>query len=189
MRRRGAGAAERPGAGRVVAWRLGRTRAQPRARGLLQWHQVSPRAASTQAHLEGHLWAAAEVSTAPHADGRAHRRRWSVTAMPPGTAGSRTLAGRADSSPRAEAPVVTPRPWLHPPPPRNLVGCVSVPAGARLGELPACPWRALPRTKLLLNRGCGPPPAPSCLWDWERRGPSCLPAAAASMHCPELGDS
>lgn len=36
-------------------------RAWPR-RGLLQWHQVSPGAAGAQAHLQGHLWAAAGVS-------------------------------------------------------------------------------------------------------------------------------
>lgn len=44
--------------GQVVAWRRGRTGAWPR-QGLLQWHQVSPGAASAQAHLQGHLWVAA----------------------------------------------------------------------------------------------------------------------------------
>lgn len=44
--------------GRAVAWRRGRTGAWPR-RGLLQWHQVSPGAASAQAHLQGHLGVAA----------------------------------------------------------------------------------------------------------------------------------
>lgn len=43
--------------GQAVAWRRGRTGAWPR-RGLLQWHQVSPGAASAQAHLQGHLWVA-----------------------------------------------------------------------------------------------------------------------------------
>lgn len=56
---RGAGADQGPRGGLAVAWRLSRTWAWPRGRGLLQGHQVSPGAAGTQAHLQGHLWAAA----------------------------------------------------------------------------------------------------------------------------------
>lgn len=58
MHRRGVGADEGPSGGRVVAWRLSRTWTRLRALCLLQWHQVSPGAASTQAHLQGYLWAA-----------------------------------------------------------------------------------------------------------------------------------
>lgn len=57
----GEGAGTGAGGGWVVAWRLRGMWAGPRARGLPQWHQVSPRVAGTQAHFRGHLWAAARV--------------------------------------------------------------------------------------------------------------------------------
>lgn len=143
MHRRGAGAGGGPGGGRVAAWRLSRTGTWLRAQGLLQWHQVSPGAANTQAHLQGYLRVAVRGEhQALHAGGQGPQctgghltegavRRTHGSAVHRGTL-THTCRDRRTGSRRShhQSGCLD----LGPAPPPDLP--VSMPAGSRQGAQP-----------------------------------------------------
>ena len=119
-----------PAGGLAVAWRLSSTWAWPRVRDLLQGRQVSPGAAGTQAHLQGHLWVAA----------RGEHQAWvGHSQTPPRPHGAQADTLQTDAQSQGQADRLTPRShalsvWLS----HHLTcqdQCVCR-GGARQGALP-----------------------------------------------------